>query len=72
MCISCGCKNPEDSHGDQRNITVASLNQAATAANLTVQDVIRNLERGSRELASGGIPDHQSAGQAIKERLRPD
>jgi hypothetical protein len=72
MCVSCGCKRFEDSHDDERNITVAALERAASAANLTIPQVLRNLGEGCLSMLSGGVPEHQSQGQAVHERLRPD
>lgn len=72
MCISCGCGDYEDTHGDERNLTVATLQRAADAANLTLDQVLGNMREGAMSLEEGEIPDHQSAGQAINERLRPD
>lgn len=72
MCISCGCNEPEESHGDERNITVATLQRAAAASNLTIQDVVKNMAEGCQTLQGGPIPDHTSTGQAVKERLHPD
>ncbi|MEM0142434.1 MAG: XkdF-like putative serine protease domain-containing protein [Candidatus Parvarchaeum sp.] len=44
MCWSCGCNdNLEDDHGDDRNITTATLEDAANAAGLTLDDVIENI-----------------------------
>ena len=72
MCVSCGCGRFEDSHGDERNITVSSLQRAAAASERTVEDVLRSLETGSRQMLSSGIPERQSSGQAVESRLHPD
>lgn len=72
MCISCGCGKYEDAHGDERNLTVATLKRAADAANLTVEQVVGNMKDGASALQRNGVPNHRSAGQAVKERLRPD
>ena len=72
MCISCGCGKFEDSHGDERNITVASLQRAANASEMRLDQVVQAMIEGCEKLASSPIPDHQSAGQAVEERLHPD
>lgn len=72
MCISCGCGKYEDSHGDERNLTVSSLQRAAAAGSLTMDQVLQNMKAGSEEMMRSGVPDHTAAGQAVKERLRPD
>lgn len=45
MCVSCACGKPNESHGDERNITMDKLQQAATAANIPVDQVARNLQQ---------------------------
>lgn len=72
MCMSCGCRNYEDAHNDERNITVASLQRASDASNVPVQDIVRNLAEACESVSRTGIPDHQSRGEAVIERLRPD
>jgi hypothetical protein len=72
MCISCGCGRFEESHGDERNITVATLQRAAAASNLRMDEVLNSMREGCGQMLSAGVPDHQSQGQAVKERLRDD
>lgn len=31
MCLSCGCQQPDNAHGDSRNITRGKLRQAQKA-----------------------------------------
>ena len=72
MCVSCGCGRYEESHGDERNITVASLQRAADASNMTLEQVLQNTVQGATAMLAGEVPQHRSAGQAVNERLRPD
>jgi hypothetical protein len=72
MCVSCGCGRYEDSHDDERNVTVASLQRAADASNRTLQDVLQSTIEGCARMLASEPPTHQSAGQAVRERLRPD
>lgn len=72
MCVSCGCGKFEESHDDERNISVSTLQRAAAASNLTIDQVLENLVEGCSEMRQSGVPDHQSRGQAIESRLRPD
>lgn len=44
MCASCGCGKIHDNHGDDRMITMNDLEQAAEASDITVSDVVKNLE----------------------------
>ncbi len=43
MCVSCGCGVPDSDHGDRRHITLGDLRGAATAAGLTVPQVVGNI-----------------------------
>lgn len=43
MCISCGCGNPDDDHGDARNLTLNDIDQAAIAAGTTRDKVLQNI-----------------------------
>lgn len=52
MCLSCGCKQPDDAHGDERNITMQGLQDAAKAAEITPAEVVRNIEVGFGEWGS--------------------
>jgi hypothetical protein len=44
MCASCGCGIPNDTHGDDRHLTMDQLKAAAEAAGITVEEVVRNLD----------------------------
>lgn len=48
MCISCGCGNAYDDHGDRRNITAQDLDQAAKAAGTTRERVVQNIAQGGQ------------------------
>ncbi len=69
MCISCGCGKYNESHGDERNITVDTLQRAADASNLTLKQVIGTMANGCADMRNGNIPSHPMAGQAVEERL---
>ena len=68
MCVSCGCGEVHDAHGDPRHLTIEDLEQAAEAAHLTVEQVVQNMqtsvghpqrpagERQAAERAPGGQP----------------
>ena len=43
MCLSCGCGEPNATHGDGRHITLEDLEQAAKAAGIELDEVLRNL-----------------------------
>ena len=42
MCLSCGCGEPHDNHGDSRHITLEML-QAAAAAECSADDAAHNI-----------------------------
>lgn len=46
MCMSCGCKQFGEDHGDPRNLTMKHFQDAATAAGTDVQQVARNINEG--------------------------
>ncbi len=45
MCVSCGCGQLNDDHGDERNITMNRLQDAAKAAKISVADAAQNIEQ---------------------------
>lgn len=45
MCLTCGCLNPTDNHGDQRNITIDNFKKAADAQKIGLMDAIKNFLR---------------------------
>ncbi len=49
MCMSCGCSEPNESHGDEANITNDELVSAADAAGISEQAAIDNIERTYNE-----------------------
>ena len=44
MCLTCGCGEPNDNHGDGRHIIMDDLNNAADAADVSVDEAARNLQ----------------------------
>ena len=44
MCVSCGCRQYDDDHGDRRNITIRDLRDAAEAGGIGVNDVGKNID----------------------------
>ena len=43
MCVSCGCGEANERHGDERHITQDDLQQAAVAAEISLEEVIQNI-----------------------------
>ena len=43
MCLSCGCGEPNEDHGDPSHITHEQLKRAADAAEITTEEAARNI-----------------------------
>ena len=54
MCLSCGCGQPNESHGDERNITLQRLEESARAANISPQEAARNISSGIEGMGTSG------------------
>jgi hypothetical protein len=52
MGVSCGCGEPNERHGDDRHITEDDLQRAATAAEISLDEVIQTIAQGGQQ--SGG------------------
>ena len=47
MCLSLGdCEDLFDNHGDPRNVTMRTIQDASHAAGITVPEALRNIQRG--------------------------
>jgi len=44
MCLTCGCGEPNENHGDPKHITYDDLTEAADAAKITVEEAATNLQ----------------------------
>lgn len=61
MCLSCGCKKPNDDHGDSRHITMNDIDQAAQAENITREQAVQNIvntvkQEPNQQSSSGQAP----------------
>jgi hypothetical protein len=56
MCLSCGCGEPNEDHGDPRNITMQKLEEAAQAGDITPEQAAQNIVEGS---GSSGLGSSQ-------------
>ena len=63
MCVSCGCGEIHDNHGDPRHLTIEDLEQAAQAARLTITQVLDNLQTSVRH-GQRPADERQAAGRA--------
>ena len=58
MCVSCGCGEPNERHGDERHITQEDLEEAAQAAEISREQVIANIAgSGSQGAGRDGMPN---------------
>jgi hypothetical protein len=53
MCMSCGCGQPNNDHGDSRNITQNDLNNAAQAAGISPNQAAQNIMNAQSGQGSG-------------------
>ena len=70
MCMSCGCKEVNENHGDPRNLTMDNLQKAADAAGISVDEAARNIQASAGEktlvgaaTSAKGQTDGQARGQ---------
>lgn len=49
MCLSCGCGQPNENHGNNDHITIADLEKAARASNITTEEAAENIQKGAKE-----------------------
>lgn len=53
MCITCGCGEPEANHGNPKNITLRQFREAAEAAEIDMDQLLKNIVEGFRRF--GGV-----------------
>ena len=46
MCLSCGCGEPNEDHGNAANITLEGLKKAADSEGITVEQAADNIKAG--------------------------
>jgi hypothetical protein len=44
MCLTCGCGQPNEDHGDPAHITYDDLKKAADAAEISIEEAASNLQ----------------------------
>ena len=59
MCLTCGCGEPHNDHGDPRHITVERLRDAADAAGITVRRASKNLRHGVKGTPGNDEPPNE-------------
>jgi hypothetical protein len=53
MCVSCGRGEPNERHGDELHITQSDLQEAATAAEISLNEVIQNIASSGQQAGTG-------------------
>jgi hypothetical protein len=54
MCMSCGCGQPNEGHGDDANITFEHLQRAAQAAGIEPEAAADNIHAAAKQARDGG------------------
>lgn len=78
-CLTCGCGMPNDDHSDHRHITLAELQAAAQASNITPNQALANAQRtlrvgrpkGGKEKLRKGWSRHPHPGQRYRHNWVP-
>ena len=60
MCLSCGCGEPNEKHGDDRHITQDQVDAAAKAAEITPMQAAQNIMNGMNMPQAGQQQEQQS------------
>ncbi len=69
MCVSCGCGQVNDDHGDDRNITMKDMRSAAQAANIDVQTAARNIGQSMSQAGASGQQQSQMGSQGMGQGM---
>ena len=69
MCLNCGCGQPNESHGNEANITLDDVRRAGEANGQSVEESLRNMGMTARQVVMGqgeqpgqGADHHGSGG----------
>ncbi|MGZ8631735.1 MAG: hypothetical protein ACXWZF_12340 [Actinomycetota bacterium] len=55
MCLSCGCGEPNERHGNDANFTADDLQGAAQAAGIEMEQAADNIHNGARDMDDAGL-----------------
>ena len=60
MCITCGCGEPEANYGNPKHITLRQFREAAEAAEVDMDQLLRNIVEGFRRFAGvRNVPEYR-------------
>lgn len=72
MCLDCGCGQPNETHGDERHITMHQLEAAAEASGVSPMQAAQNIVEGMRQAGGERAMDMRSqTGQHAGENQAP-
>ncbi|MCF6159189.1 MAG: hypothetical protein E3K32_11635 [wastewater metagenome] len=54
MCTSCGCGEANADHGNKDHITMDDIERAAKAAEITPEQVAKNIQKTVEQTETGG------------------
>lgn len=52
MCLNCGCGMPDEDHGNPKNITTKTLQEAADANTQNLEQTKRNMMEGLQKTST--------------------
>lgn len=55
MCLNCGCGMPDDTMGDERNVTLTDLAEGAIASNQDGKTTLENMKSAIKQLSAEDI-----------------
>jgi hypothetical protein len=70
MCVTCGCGELHNNHGDPRHLTIEVLERAAEAAGISLQQAAENLEKSARQYEAGypeAVIQCSKCGQQVRQ-----
>ena len=50
MCLNCGCGEPNETHGNDANITLDDVRRAGEANGQSVEESLRNMGSAARQV----------------------
>jgi len=53
VCLNCGCGEPNESHGNEANITLDDVRRAGEANGQSVEESLRNMGMTARQVVMG-------------------
>jgi hypothetical protein len=62
MCLNCGCGEPNESHGNDANITLDDVRRAGEANGQSVEESLRNMGMAARQVVMGQAEQQGSQG----------